>query len=335
MTRNSTTTNFDRERIINSYINGSSVGEIARIMGLKRTTVHEIIKKYQTTGLIECEKRGGYNDKKLTQEQQNTIKSWVDDNCTLTLRSIVNLVLQNFEIQISKSTINRIISGFNYSLKRIHLIPERRNDERTIEIRKIYAEKFITLPVRYSENQYIYIDEVGFNVSMRSSYGRSEIGSPANHVIPNLRSRNISICCAINKQGILFYSTRITAFNKESFKEFISTLITVLKNKNMNKAVLIMDNVQFHKNIEIRNLIEAENYELLFLPPYSPFLNPIENMFSKWKEITKRSNPQTEQDLMSAIENGAGLISEEDCDGYFRNMFSYIPRSLNSETIED
>ena len=95
-----------------------------------------------------------------------------------------------------------------------------------------------------------------------------------------------------------------------------------------------MDNVQFHKCREIQQLINNNNYELLFLPPYSPFLNPIENMFSKWKGITKSSNPRNEHDLMNVIMHGSRLITSSDFDGYFRNISSYIPRYLNNQNIE-
>lgn len=50
--------------------------------------------------------------------------------------------------------------------------------------------------------------------------------------------------------------------------------------------------------------MESINFSFLFLPAYSPFLNPIENMFSKWKNITRRATPQNENELLSAISNG-------------------------------
>ena len=90
-------------------------------------------------------------------------------------------------------------------MKRIHLIPEERNDDRTIEIKKGYSQKIISLPDCYSEDHYVFIDEVGFIISMRASYGRSKKGSAAIHTVPNIRSMNISIYCAMNKSGILHY----------------------------------------------------------------------------------------------------------------------------------
>lgn len=112
-------------------------------------------------------------------------------------------------------------------------------------------------------------------------------------------------------------------------------LFSVLRNKNMCDVILIMDNVSFHKTDEVKELITLSGFEYMFLPPYSPFLNPIENMFSKWKEHVRRGNPENEQNLMQLIEDGACLVSNEDTDGYFRNMLSYIPRCLNREEIKD
>ena len=96
-----------------------------------------------------------------------------------------------------------------------------------------------------------------------------------------------------------------------------------------------MDNVRFHRSESIINLINQNNYGILYLAPYSPFLNPIENMFSKWKNIVKRSNPLNENSLMNAIYNGANIITSEDCNNYFRHMASYIPRRMSSEIIND
>ena len=52
-----------------------------------------------------------------------------------------------------------------------------------------------------------------------------------------------------------------------------------------------MDNVAFHKNKEVKAIAEAKRHIIIFLPPYSPFLNPIENMFSKWKQVIRAKRP--------------------------------------------
>jgi transposase len=96
-----------------------------------------------------------------------------------------------------------------------------------------------------------------------------------------------------------------------------------------------MDNVPFHRSVVVKETIENFGWEFLYLPPYSPFLNPIENLFSKWKESVRRSSPNNEEQLLNLVENGAEKITSENCSGYYRNMFRYLRISLNNEIIED
>ena len=62
----------------------------------------------------------------------------------------------------------------------------------------------------------------------------------------------------------------------------------------------------------------------MLLPPYSASLNPIENLFSKWKGIIKYATYLTEANMLRAIRNGIPEISVEDCRGFYRYMFKYI-----------
>ena len=329
--KNNTVSDNDRERVIAAYESQKSSSEISQILDINRTTVIEIIKKYLSTGIIHAQRRGSLPSSKLSMEQKLVIKSWVDADCALSLKTLADKVMDEFSISVSKSTINRILDNFNYSLKKIHLLPERRNATDNIQVRKEYALQFSALPSIYSEDQIVFIDEVGFNVSMRTSRGRS----PAVTVVPCIRSRNISICCAMNRNGIIYFKVNNRAFNGENFIDYINELKPKLQEAGILNAKLIMDNVRFHRMANVQTVIAEHGLTAMYLPPYSPFLNPIENMFSKWKEITKRSNPRNEDELMSAIFNGSELVTSEDCAGYFRNMWSYIPRCLNEEEIYD
>jgi transposase len=64
------------------------------------------------------------------------------------------------------------------------------------------------------------------------------------------------------------------AFNTSNFNTFIDYLSETLRNKSFAKALIIMDNVLFHKAVLVRQVIERNGYELLFLPPHSPFFEP-------------------------------------------------------------
>ena len=110
-------------------------------------------------------------------------------------------------------------------------------------------------------------------------------------------------------EGIVEYQTQAFAFNVESFISFLRSFIQKLQSNNINNAIFIMDNVPFHKSQQIKNFILERGYQYNYLSSYSPFLNPIENLFSKWKDYTKRLNSNNEEELIAGIENGRELIT--------------------------
>ena len=324
-----------RKKIVDAYNNGKSAIIIADILGLKRTTVSTIISNYIKTGTFERKFKTKNTARKLLSEQIEKIQEWIDMDATISLRDIAAKCQSEFSVFVSKSTIHKRINEFSYSLKRLSLIPERRNNLDNIEERYAYAMKYYDLQGQYPESKFIFIDEVGFNVSLRLSRGRSRIGTPAIATVSALRTRNISVCCAMSNRGIVLFSSSAGAYNSEKYRNFLIFLMEKLNVSNNEKYVFIMGNVKFHKTIEVKEIFEQYECELLYLPPYSPFLNPIENMFSKWKEYIKRRGPSNETDLMNLIETGSHLITQSDCEGYLRNMFRYISRCVRRETITD
>ncbi|XP_040175166.1 uncharacterized protein LOC120908323 [Anopheles arabiensis] len=313
--RNKTTSDEDRKRVITAYENGVAGKDIALMLNLHRATVYSIIKKFQKTWNVEAAKRGGNRAKLLPEEAVQSIRTWIDEDCTVTLKALAEKVHERYSVRVSTSTIARQIKGFNYTFKRIHNLPERRNTSSTIEERKSYATMFYQLSVENSNTGIVFLDEVGFNLSMRTSQGRSQKGTIPTLVVPQLRSRNISIICAMDKNGIVHYHSHNRAVNRELFKQFILQLKEKLRTRGIDESYLIMDNVAFHKCIEVKEAIGNEEDKPLYLPPYSPFLNPIENMFSKWKNLVKTTS--------------------QDCEGYFRNMTAYLARCFRGEVIED
>ncbi|KII63775.1 hypothetical protein RF11_12289 [Thelohanellus kitauei] len=99
---------------------------------------------------------------------------------------------------------------------------------------------------------------------MRTSHGRSKIGSPAIHVVPNLRSRNISICAAMNVNGMLLHKWHDRAFNRDLFGNYIDELLEKIRALNIEHATICE---------KISRQIREEGHTLLFLPPYSSFVN--------------------------------------------------------------
>jgi transposase len=81
--------------------------------------------------------------------------------------------------------------------------------------------------------------------------------------------------------------------------------------------VVILDNLATHKVAGVRQAIEGAGARLLYLPPYSPDFNPIENLWSKVKQILRRLAPRNADDLLAATASAFAAISLADCRGFF------------------
>ena len=81
--------------------------------------------------------------------------------------------------------------------------------------------------------------------------------------------------------------------------------------------IVVMDNLSSHKGPKVRALIEAAGAELLFLPPYSPDFNPIENAFAKLKALLRKAAERTVTGLWRAIGRIVDLFTPTECANYF------------------
>ncbi|KII64131.1 hypothetical protein RF11_02559 [Thelohanellus kitauei] len=193
----------------------------------------------------------------------------IDENRYITIKSLKTKLLEHFEVNVRSSSISKAIGSFNYSFKRVHFVPQIRNSPENIEVRSTYT---INLLRYLSGDQHIFfIDETGFNVSMRSLYGRA---------------KNFSVACCITQSWVVHSETYERPYNREVYRAFLTNLFRTLQLRGTHNRVFVMDNVGFHKCDEIKNLFTVYNPSVLYLPPYSPFLNPIEEAFSKVKYET-------------------------------------------------
>lgn len=325
--------NTERERIISKSLEGFSVRDIASFFGKNYQTVNSIIKKYLRTGNINKEKRGGDRRSKLSSEIKEQLIAHVDLECTLTLDNLSDWVLNRFGLLVSKSTIDRALKDFHYTLKRVTIVPERRNCETTVEERAVYAANFRMLEAENDEKNFVFLDEVGFSVVSRPSRGRSRIGQSSYVVVSASRSRNISVIAAMNKYGMIYHKINERSVNGEDFKVFLKEIKTKCIEAEISNPIFIMDNARIHHYGGLFEDPEIVQYNIRYLPPYSPFLNPIENVFSVWKNNVIRGGAMNESQLRTLIVVNFEAITSENCSSFYRKMLGYLARCSNRELI--
>jgi transposase len=168
----------------------------------------------------------------------------------------------------------------------------------------------------FNAKNLIFIDESGANLRMSNSYARIEGGQRIKMSIPCDRGPQYSMIGAIsiNKVEAALYGSWAT--NGEIFYSFTErSLLPQLKSRH----IVIMDNVKFHLQARIKELIESTGAKIIFLPPYSPDLNPIENMWSKIKNTLRKLAPRTSRKFKKSIQVAFEEITKTDLIGWFKH----------------
>lgn len=107
---------------------------------------------------------------------------------------------------------------------------------------------------------------------------------------------------AMNNQ-LLYYSVQDGNGNAQRFCQFIDELADECQHQQLLNCTVIMDNVSFHRTALVRDRLETRGFQIQYLPPYSPFFNPTENLLSQWKSYVRRDRPDNEEQLVDAIEH--------------------------------
>jgi len=160
----------------------------------------------------------------------------------------------------------------------------------------------------------VFVDEAGSNLGMTPLYGRSLKGTRAYGKAPVQRGENVSMIGAIALKGLLVVTELLGATQAIQFEAFIANILVPLL---WSGASVMMDNARIHQEKFIRPLIEGVGANLIFLPPYSPDFSPIENCWSKVKQIIRSLEPRNYAELHQAIQTAIESITLEDIHNWF------------------
>jgi len=160
------------------------------------------------------------------------------------------------------------------------------------------------------------VDESGANTKLTRLYGRAPVGQRLVGRQPQGHYQTTTLIAGIRLDGPCAPWVFEGAMDGELFLAWVRQgLAPTLQPED----VVIMDNLATHKVAGVRQAIEAVGARLLYLPPYSPDFNPIENLWSKVKSILRRLSPRTAEELLQAAATAFAAISTHDCHGFFLN----------------
>lgn len=162
----------------------------------------------------------------------------------------------------------------------------------------------------------VFIDETGAKTNMTRLYGRARNGSRCMDHAPDGRWERTTILSAIRITGETCSVVFDGALNGKIYNAYVEKfLLPTLKSGD----IVIMDNLNVHKSEIAKKLIQEKGCDYIFLPAYSPDLNPIEKMWSKVKQLLRGLKARTKEALDEAIEKALSYITREDAQGWFKS----------------
>jgi transposase len=186
---------------------------------------------------------------------------------------------------------------------------QERDTEANRQRRAEFIEKIRTTPPEHL----IYLDESGVSTQMTRLYARCAGGQRIHESTPDGRWKILTILGAISTRGMIATMTIEAATDREIFLAYLDH---VLCPQLRPGDVVVMDNLSSHKVAGVRERIEAVGAHVLYLPPYSPDLNP--KTWSKLKQLLRSVKARTKEALDNAITELLPQISPDNAQAWFR-----------------
>jgi transposase len=171
----------------------------------------------------------------------------------------------------------------------------------------------------------VFVDEMGTNTSLSPLYAWAPRGERASCSVPRNRGPNTTLLSSMTLEGMRTSLAVEGATNREVFETYVEQILAPTLRRGQ---VVVMDNLTAHKGDRVKELIEERGCKLIYLPPYSPDFNPIEEAFAKIKALVRMAEARTREALVEAIGRGISMVTAEDAQGFFDHCGYTTPVQL-------
>jgi len=160
----------------------------------------------------------------------------------------------------------------------------------------------------------VFIDETWASTNMARLRGRAPMGERLRAGIPYGHWKTTTFVAGLRRSGMVAPMVLDGPINRIAFQAYVEQ---VLVPELRPGDIVVMDNLSSHKGPDVRLAIEAAGAQLLYLPPYSPDFNPIENAFAKLKALLRKAAEPTVGGLWDTIGHLIDLFTPQECANYF------------------
>jgi transposase len=228
----------------------------------------------------------------------------------LTLDAIAEQLLRTHGVEADKSMLSRFFAAEGISFKKTVRASEQNRPD-VAERREAWQHAQKSLGGRL-----IFLDETWTTTAMTRRYAWADVGARAIGHAPNGHWKTTTFLAGLTCEGLIAPFVLDGPINAECFFAYVEQILVPALREG---DTVILDNLSSHKNEKAAHLIASVGARLLFLPPYSPDLNPIEMAFAKFKELLRQAQARTVDALWDLIGRTLSLFTPEECANYVRH----------------
>lgn len=298
-----------RERVVAAVGSGMSCRDAAKLFSVGASSAIRWIERERNTGSPAALPMGGKRPFSLARERP-WVLSRLEAKPDLTLRALL-AELRERGITVSYYAVWNLVHRSGKSFKKsLHAAEQDRPDvARKRAFWKRHQQKI-------DPSRFIFVDETWAKTNMTRLHGWSAVGQRLVEKLPFGHWKTMTFIAGLRCDGLYAPIVFDGPINRQSFLAWVEQrLVPVLKPGD----IVVLDNLGSHKGRSVRKAIRAAGAKLIFLPPYSPDLNPIEQAFAKLKTLLRKANARSVEETWKSIGSVLHAFSPAECANYLAN----------------
>jgi transposase len=301
-----------RQRVVETIHRGDgSVRQIASRFLVSVSFVTRLLHLHRTTGSVEPRAHGGGNPAVLGPEDLERLRELIRQQPDATLEEC----RQRLGLSCSLMTISRALSKLGLPRKKKVPRAEEQDRPEVQEQRREFCKQLAGV----GPERLVFVDECGANTAMTRTYGRAPVGERVYATTPG-HWESITLTSGMRLSGVTATLAFPGATNTAIFEDYVQEmLVPELKPGD----VVIWDNLKPHQSEEAIEAVEAAGAQVMPLPPWSPDLTPIEEMFSKVKGALRSAAARTTETVYAAFGSALHDVTPENIAGWFQDRAAY------------
>jgi transposase len=301
-----------RQRVLDAIAREEgSLRQIARRFVVSLSFVVRLLQLHRRTGSIDPRPPGGGHPAALGPDDLERLKELVRQQPDATLEEL----RQRLGASCSLTTIWRALEKLRLPRKKKIFRATERDSPDVQEKRRDFCAELAGVDPR----RLVFVDETSVNTSMNRTYGRAPAGERVYADTPG-HWETITVTCGLRLSGVTAVMAFEGATNTGTFENYVEQ---VLVPELRPGDVVIWDNPKPHLSEEAIEAVEKAGARVVPLPPWSPDLTPIEEMFSKLKEALRSAGPRIKAAVYAALVMALSEVNPEDIAGWFQDRAAY------------